>query len=198
MDISKAVDKVWHPGLLYKLNQNGILGNLLETLTDFLKDQRQRVVLDGQNSLWANVETAVLRGSIVGPLLFLIYINSLSDNLSTNVRLFADDTSLFFCSAWFYFFLQLEYWFKLSSKKKKKERKNARFSGKWALILNLQNKFKKSYLLRSFMKKITHPPPCLYFNDTSVKVICKWKHLGMLSDFKLHFQEHWKSLLKRK
>ena len=161
LDISKAVDKVWPQGLLYKLNQNGILGNLLETLTDFLKDQKQRVVLDGQNSLWANVETAVLRGSILGPLLFLIYIYNLSDNLSTNVKLFADNTSLFFCSAWFYFFLQLEYWFKLSSKKKNNNnnKKNARFNGKWALILNLQDKFKKSYLLGSFRKKITHPPP---------------------------------------
>ena len=56
LDISKAFDKVRHQGLLYKLNQNGISGNLLETLTEFLKDRKQRVVLNGQNSLWANVE----------------------------------------------------------------------------------------------------------------------------------------------
>ena len=56
LDISKAFDKVRHQGLLYKLNQNGISGNLLETLTEFLKDRKQRVELNGQNSLWANVE----------------------------------------------------------------------------------------------------------------------------------------------
>ena len=56
LDISKAFDKVRHQGLLYKLNQNGISGNLLETQTEFLKDRKQRVVLNGQNSLWANVE----------------------------------------------------------------------------------------------------------------------------------------------
>ena len=50
VDISKAFHKVWHQGLLYKLKQNGISGNLLETLTDFLKDRKQRVVLNGQNS----------------------------------------------------------------------------------------------------------------------------------------------------
>ena len=71
------------------------MGNLLETLTDFLKDQKQRVVLNGQNSSWANIEAGVPQGSILGPLLFLIYINDLADNLSTNVKLFADDTSLF-------------------------------------------------------------------------------------------------------
>ena len=70
------------------------MGNLLETLTDFLKDQKQRVVLNGQNSSWANIEAGVPQGSILGPLLFLIYINDLPDNLSTNVKLFADDTSL--------------------------------------------------------------------------------------------------------
>ena len=69
--------------------------NLLETLTDFLKDRKQRVVLNGQNSSWANIEAGVPQGSILGPLLFLIYINDLPDNLSTNVKLFADDTLLF-------------------------------------------------------------------------------------------------------
>ena len=71
------------------------MGNLLENLTEFLKDRKQRVALNGQNSSWANIEAGVRQGSIVGPLLFLIYINDLPDNLSTNVKLFADDTSLF-------------------------------------------------------------------------------------------------------
>ena len=50
LDISKAFDKVWHQGFLYKLKQNGILGNLLETLTDFLKDRKQRAGFNEQNS----------------------------------------------------------------------------------------------------------------------------------------------------
>ena len=95
LDISKVFDKVWHQGLLYKLKQNSISGNLLETLTDFLKDRKQRVVLNGQNSSWANVEAGVPQGSVLSPLLFLIYINDLPDNLSTNLKLFADDTSQF-------------------------------------------------------------------------------------------------------
>ena len=64
----------------------------MKTLTDFLKDRKQIVVLNGQNSSWANVEAGVPQGSILGPLLFLIYINDLPDSLSTNVKLFVDDT----------------------------------------------------------------------------------------------------------
>ena len=78
----------------------------METFTDFLKDRKQRFVLDGQNSSWSNVETGAPQGSIQGPLLFLIYINDLPDNLSITLKLFADDTSQLFCSSrYHYFFL---------------------------------------------------------------------------------------------
>ena len=91
----KAFDRVWHQGLISKLKQNGISGNLLGTLTDFLKLRKQRVVLKGELSSWSNIETGVTQGSILGPLLFLIYINDLSDGLTTNARFFADHVSLF-------------------------------------------------------------------------------------------------------
>ena len=82
LDISKAFDKVWHNGLIYKLKQNGVAGDLLDTLTNFLKERKQRVVLNGQYSTWTNAEVGVSQGSILGPLLFLIYINGWSDNLA--------------------------------------------------------------------------------------------------------------------
>ena len=78
------------------MKQNGISGNFLETLTDFSKDQKQRVVLNGKNSARVSIEAGVPQSSILGPLLFLIYIDDLTDNLSTNAKLFVDDTSLFF------------------------------------------------------------------------------------------------------
>ena len=74
---------------------SGVAGNLLNTLAEFLKYRKQRVVLNGQNSTWVNVETGFPQCSILGPLLFLIYINDLSENLVTNPKLFADDISLF-------------------------------------------------------------------------------------------------------
>ena len=84
LDISKAFGKVWHKGVFYKLKQNGTAGNLLKTLADFLKDRMQRVVLNGQNSTWVNVKAGVAQGSILNPLLFLICVNDLSENLVSN------------------------------------------------------------------------------------------------------------------
>ena len=95
LDISKAFDKVWHKGLTYKLKQNVISGSILNTIIDFLSFRKQRAVLNGPVSQWTNIEAGVPQGSILGPLLFLIYINDLSDDLLTNAKLFADDTSLF-------------------------------------------------------------------------------------------------------
>ena len=83
-------------GLLYKLKQNGTLGKLFKIITNFLNVRKQRFVLNAQYSSWTSTEGAVPQGSILGPLLFLIYINDLSDDLTTNVKLFDDDTS--FCS----------------------------------------------------------------------------------------------------
>ena len=82
-------------GLLFKLEQNGINGHLLKVLKDFLYSRKQRVVLNGQNSSWSDVFAGVPQGSIVGPLLFLVYVNDLSDGLHCNPKLFADKTSLF-------------------------------------------------------------------------------------------------------
>ena len=77
------------------MKQNDISGELLHILSDFLSNRKQRVVLNGKNWSWTNVHAGVPQGSILGPLLFLIYINDLSDNLTSNAKLFADDTSLF-------------------------------------------------------------------------------------------------------
>ena len=95
LDISKAFNKVWHKCLLHKLKENGINGPLLNVLEDFLCSRKQRVVLNGQHSSWSDVVAGVPQGSILGQLLFLIYINDLSDGLQSNPKLFADDTSLF-------------------------------------------------------------------------------------------------------
>ena len=99
--MSKAFDKVWHKGLIFKLKQNGISGNLLSTLTDFLKLRKQRVMLNGQLSSWSKIGTGIPQGSILGTSLVLVYINYLSDGLTTNASLLADDVSLF---SFFFFF----------------------------------------------------------------------------------------------
>ena len=92
---SKAFDKVWHAGLIYKLHQNSICGDLINILNDFLTNRKQRVVLNGQCSSWVDIRAGVPQGSILGPLLFLIYVNDLPNGLKSECKLFADKTSLF-------------------------------------------------------------------------------------------------------
>ena len=96
---------VLHKSLLYKSKQNRISGNLLDTVTEFLNSRKQRVALNRQLSSWASIETGIPQGSILGPLLLLIYINNLSDDLITNLKLFANDTSPFFCKKVFFCFV---------------------------------------------------------------------------------------------
>ena len=95
LDISKAFDRVWYKDLLYKPKCMGINGNILKLVKSFLSNRYQRVVHNGQASSWADVKAGVPQGSILGPLFFLIYINDLSENLKSTVKLFADDTSIF-------------------------------------------------------------------------------------------------------
>ena len=95
LDISKAFDKVWHEGLIFKLKTYGIDGKLLKLLENYLTDRQQRVVLNGQTSSWQNIHAGVPQGSVLGQLLFLIYINDLPAELTSMCKIFADDTSLF-------------------------------------------------------------------------------------------------------
>ena len=95
LDISKAFDKVWHEGLIFKLKQNGIEGVLLTLLTSYLSNRNQRVVLNDTKSEWGIIESGVPQGSMLGPLLFLIYINDLEINIKSSIIFFADDTILY-------------------------------------------------------------------------------------------------------
>ena len=96
-DFSKAFDKVWHKGLLYKMNSYGIEGNLHSWFCNYLYERKQRVVIKDNSSTLQTVSAGVPQGSVLGPLLFIIYINDIAENLISLTRLFADDTS-FSCS----------------------------------------------------------------------------------------------------
>ena len=97
-DISKAFDRVWHKGLILKLENYGIIGNLLLWFKDYLSNRHQKVFINGVNSSEKPISAGVPQGSVLGPLLFLIYINDITDNLTGMARLFTDDTSLSFSS----------------------------------------------------------------------------------------------------
>ena len=94
-DIKKAFDRVWHKGLIYKLKKIGICGVLLKWFIDYLTDRYQRVVIRGQKSEKGVIKAGVPQGSVLGPLLFLIYINDITYITQCKIKLFADDTSLY-------------------------------------------------------------------------------------------------------
>ena len=95
MDFSKAFDVVPHNLLFLKLRYLGISDCALDWTNDFLANRRQRVVVDGEFSTHASVSSGVPQGSVLGPILFLCYINDLPSSVSSNVRLFADDSIMY-------------------------------------------------------------------------------------------------------
>ena len=92
MDFSKAFDKVSHSLLLHKIRHYGITGQVNNWIESFLTGRQQAVVVDGATSGFLDVESGVPQGSVLGPCLFLLYINDLPKDLTSTARLFADDT----------------------------------------------------------------------------------------------------------
>jgi len=94
-DFQKAFDSVLHRRLMSKLEAYGVHGHLLSWIKSFLMGRKQRVVVNGLESTWKAVISGVPQGSVLGPILFLIYINDIVDNISCTAYLFADDMKLF-------------------------------------------------------------------------------------------------------
>ena len=95
LDISKAFDKVLYDGLVFKLKTYGITGPLLLLIESYLSSRQQRVILNGKSSNWSFITAGDPQGSVLGPLFFFIYINDLVDDLRSDAKLIANDTSLF-------------------------------------------------------------------------------------------------------
>ena len=95
LDISKAFDRVWHAGLLHKLSSYGIQDKFLSLISSFLSNRSMSVVVNGCRSQPSSVNAGVPQGSILGPTLFLLYINDLPENVLSKIVLYADDATLF-------------------------------------------------------------------------------------------------------
>ena len=94
LDFAKAFDRVNHSLLCEKIKSYGIDGDTNRWISNFLKDRKQRVVVDGESSDTIQVKSGVPQGSVLGPCLFLAYINDLPEQITSNSRLFADDTAV--------------------------------------------------------------------------------------------------------
>ena len=166
------------------MKQNGISGNLLNVITDFLYQRKQRVVLNGQHSSWTNVQAGVPQGSILGPLFYLVYINDLSDGLTSNQKLFADGTSLFSI---------VQNINSTANDLNSDLMKIIDLAFQWKMRFNPDPKKQAQEVIFSRkINKIDHPP--LYFNENLVKSSSTQKHLGMILDTKLDFSLHLKNV----
>ena len=95
VDISKAFYRVWDAGLLHEVKFYGMSGQIFRLISSFVRSRQLRVVLDGKSSQEYVVNAEVPQGSILGPTLFLLYINNLPGNVICNIAIYADDTTLF-------------------------------------------------------------------------------------------------------
>lgn len=180
-DITKAFDRVWHRGLLFKLRSIGISGSLLDWISDYLQDRIQRVCVKGSLSSWKKIFAGVPQGSILGPLLFLIFINDIVNNIGTNIRLFADDTSLYHIvedpllaaiilnSALSNIFSWAKQW-----------------------LVDFHPQKTESLVITKKRDKPVHPQ--LYMGNTSIKEVVTHKHLGVVFTNDMLWHSHIKNI----
>jgi retron-type reverse transcriptase len=149
-DISKAFDRVWHKGLLYKLKSIGIDDTVLKWFESYLSNSRQQVVINGETSDTKSINAGVPQGSILEPMFFLIYINDIVNNISCNTKLFADDTPLY---------LVVDNEYEAAEQLNKDIESIQQWSQKWLIKFNPD---KTEIMTISRKTSKTPPSPCLH------------------------------------
>ena len=161
----KHFDRVWHKGLLYKLKRAGIGGTLLEWLKNYLTDRKQRVTMEGEISETKCITAGVPQGSILGPILFILYINDLVEELNVDIRLYADDVSLF---------IQYDNPDQAANQLQENIKKCEQWATKWMVKFNPQ---KTMSLL--FSRKREPEAPILTMENIIITEVEEHRHLGL-------------------
>ena len=179
IDLSKAFDSISHRHLLHKLsNRYNVHGNFLSLLNSYLNNRQQRVVISGSSSEFFPVLSGVPQGSVLGPLLFVLYIDDLAEyfcRTSRNILLFADDCKLFR---------------NVSHEQDVELLQNDIFTfvswcDKWLLKVNPQKSTTVTISLKKFPIKSAY-----FINDDAVSSVSSHKDLGVVIDSKLNFNDH--------
>lgn len=183
LDVSKAFDKVWHEGLIFKLKQFGVAASILDWFIDYLSNRSQNVLINGKSSSIKQIFAGVPQGSILGPLLFLIYMNDINEGISSCMKLFADDTSLL---------RSLTNNQDINILNDDLDKLND-WSRQWRVNFN-PNKTK--YMI--FSKKTRRVKyPSLFLNGIKLQEVESHKHLGLLLSNNLSWGKHIVELAKK-
>jgi hypothetical protein len=179
LDISKAFDRVWHPGLLHKLTEFGISGLVHDWLSDYLTNRYQKVVIGGEESSSKIINAGVPQGSILGPLLFLVFINDIINDLENDIFLFADDASL----------MKIFNDINVASTSINRDlQRLSQWSETWRVCFNL---IKTVFMIIS--KKNSHHTPNIIMNNTALTQVYEECYLGLT----LHPNMSWKPHLNK-
>ena len=185
LHISQTFDKVLHEGVLHKLNSIGISGKFYKLMESYLSNRFQRFVLNGQTTSWRPILAEAPQRSTLGPLIFLMYINDIPGSLKSNVKLFADDISIF------------------SIVKIKNDRAKDLTHGlslisnwgfKWKMLFN-PDPTKPAQEVIFSRKKGDCAHTDIFLNDMSEERASRQKHLGIYLDKKLNFKMHTETVL---
>ena len=172
LDFSKAFDKVSHEKLLYKLHQYGVRGHVLHWIKAFLSNRTQTVVL---KSSQVAVTSGVPQGSVLGPILFLVFINNLPDDIRSKVRLFADDTAVYLAVS------------NLEDAKQLQEDLDR--LGDWSLKWDME--FNPSKCTVIHVTRSKYPVPSQYIlYDHVLESVSSTKYLGVTINDHLNWNDH--------
>lgn len=186
LDISKAFDKVWHKGLLFKLKKFGIQGNMLQWFSSYLSDRSQRVLINGQFSDWIKILAGVPQGSVLGPLLFLIFINDITDVvMNCNIRLFADDTCLF---------INVKNHIEAATLINQDLKNIEEWAKQWLVTFSPS---KTESMVISLKHHVENSFPRLVFYNTPIAQVKSHKHIGLWISHNLKWNNHIDSLVEK-
>ena len=189
-DLSKAFDKVWHDGIIFKLKAYGVEGELLSLLKNYLENQEQRVVLNGQTSEWRKIMSGIPQGSVLGSLLFLIYINDLPDGINSLCKMFADDTSLF---------SKVYDIHKSASNPNDDLEMISYWAYQWKMQFNPDpNKQDNEVIFSQKTSSNNLSQPHIKFNNNDISKCSHQKHLGIVLYSKLNFNAHVDQKIKKR